>query len=87
MGIKERLSEKDKRLFRLVTWSCLVVWMAFFMVFSVSIAAKARALAPVWYGMETWGSIMYWVAPIGIVFTGLMICVVVARFAKRRLSN
>jgi len=84
--IKEQLSEKDKGLFRLVTWCCLVVWMAFFMVFTVSIAVKARALAPVWYGSELWGSIMYWVAPIGIAFTGLMIVVVIGRLARRRLS-
>jgi len=84
-GIREKLSPKDITLFKLSIWTCLIVWMVFFLVNSLILSNMAGIAAVHWYP-GVWGHIMRWVLPIWIVFTTLLIITLVARYARRKLS-
>ena len=82
-----KLKSKEVNLFKLVTWSCLLVWMLMFFIFSLAIAGQAKALGLLLFGLTVTGSVMAWVLPVLIVFTCILIIIMVARFANRRLRN
>ena len=90
MSIRDKLSPRDVKLLKLAVWTCLVVWMVFFTVISLSTSFNARWNAESWYPVEVWGNfmgpIMRWVIPIWIVFTNLLIVILIARLVKRKLS-
>ncbi len=84
-----KLTEKEKNLFKLVVWACLMVWMLFFFTYSIIAAQKMAVLAPMLFGGfgPTWGAVLTWVAPVWIVFTALLLIVFAAKFAHRRLNG
>ena len=84
--LRDKLSERDKTLFKLVLWSMLVVWMVFFFTYSMVIAKIFATIAPAIYGVGIWGQIMTWIGPIWVVFTALLIVVIMAKYANRKLS-
>jgi len=84
--LRNKLSEKDKALFKLVVWAALVVWMVFFFTYSIIVARKFAAIAPYTYGLDTWGQVLAWVGPVWVVFTSLLIIVGIARYASKKLS-
>ena len=84
-NLKNRLSERDRKYFKLAVWACLIVWAVFFLVYSAVFSSYARAT--VLFTMRgVAGSFFAWVVPIWIVFTALLIIYYVARFAIRRLK-
>jgi len=85
-NLRDRLSEKDKGLFKLVVWACLLVWMVFFLIFSVVTAryGKGVILSTV---SGKWGEFLSWVFAIWAVFTSLLIIYYVTRFATRKLRR
>lgn len=86
-GKMVKLKPKEIGLFKLVTWSCLLVWMLMFFIFSLSIAGRASTLGPIFFGATVTGHLMAWILPILVVFTCLLIIIGVARFANRRLKG
>jgi len=84
--LRDRLSERDKALFRLVLWAVIVVWMVFFLTYSVVIAKIFATIAPYAYGVSVWGQIMSWVGPVWVVFTALLIIVIMGKYVARKLS-
>jgi len=84
--LRGRLSERDKALFRLVLWAMLVVWMVFFLTYSIVIAKIFATIAPHAYGVSVWGQIMSWIGPVWVVFTALLIIVIMGKYAARKLS-
>ncbi len=87
MGIKDRLSDKDKTLFKLVVWACLIVWMVFF--FSLSLV-KAKTIGVWWalqFGNSQWGQVMAFIVPVWVVFTTLLFILFVARYARKKLGS
>ncbi|KKL97494.1 hypothetical protein LCGC14_1833870 [marine sediment metagenome] len=83
-GVRGRLSKRDVALFKLVLWCVLIVWAAFFVIYSTAIARIAKAQAVTWWG-GSWGSFLEWTLPIFIVFTALLIVYGILRWAKRKL--
>lgn len=83
--LRDRLSERDKTLFKLVLWSMLVVWMVFFFTYSMVIAKIFATIAPGIYGVGLWGQIMTWVGPVWVIFTSLLIIIGMAKYATKRL--
>lgn len=86
-GLRVRLSPKQEAYFKIAVWTCLMVWMLFFFVFSVATAQYFASLAPTLFGPHTWGLIMTWILPIWVVFTALLIIVLIARYANRKLRG
>lgn len=84
-GLRKRLSARDIAYFKLALWSCLIVWMLFFLAFSIVYARISVGVLLSIYGADTWGQALAWICPIGIVFTALLIIVLMARYAWRKL--
>ena len=85
-GIRDRLTDSQKALFRLVVWSCLVIWMTAFLIFSVIYSSIARNMATTW--VEGFmGEMLKWILPAGIIFISVLIVVVIAKFTKKKLGR
>lgn len=83
-----KLSKKSISVIKLTLWSALVVWMVFFFAFGVIAAQWLASYGPEIYsgfGSEVFARVLHWIAPVWVVFTALLTCVAVARFANRRL--
>lgn len=80
-----KLSMRGIGVVKLSLWSGLLVWMVFFFAFGVIAAQRLGAAGPSLFGTGVWGQVLTWVAPIWVVFTALLTCVAVARFANKRL--
>lgn len=85
-----KLSKKSVTVIKLALWSAIWVWMIFFFAFGVIAAQWLASYGPGIYsgfGNEVFAGILHWVAPIWVVFTALLVCVAVARFANKRLRK
>ncbi len=83
--LRNKLTPRDITYFKLAVWSCLIVWMVFFFVFSLVTAQLAGGMATTWYPGSI-GSFMRWILPVWIVFTSLLIITLMSRWTKRRLK-
>jgi hypothetical protein len=84
--LRDRLSERDRKYFKLAVWASLLVWMFFFLVFSVVTARYFRGIVLSTVSGKG-GQILGWVLPVWLVFTAGLIIYYVARFARRRLTR
>lgn len=84
--LRDRLSERDKVLFKLSLWTVLVVWMVFFFAYSIVMAKTFALRSPYLFGTGLWGQVMTWVLPVWTVFTSLLTIVLMSRYAYRKLS-
>ncbi len=73
----EKLTQKQKALLKISVWTTSIVWMIFFLAFSLLMANKARIVFN--------GTIYKNVLPIWIVFTSLLIIYFMARYIRRKL--
>ena len=88
--LKDKMGPRGKVIVKLALWSGLLVWMVFFFAFGVVMAGTLSSYGPSIYqgfGSKLFANVLHWVAPIWVVFTSLMICVLVARFAAKRLRS
>jgi len=83
--IRSKLSPKEIALFKLATWTCLIVWMVLFFVNALILSNMAGIMSITWYPGVA-GQAMRWVLPIWIVFTSLLIIVLIARWTRRKLG-
>jgi len=86
MSLKDKLSTRDKAYFKLAIWSALLVWMAFLIAFAVTGAiVLADRSKDIWSG--TMGEAMSWLMPIWFIYTLLLIILLVARWANKKLKS
>ncbi len=85
--LRDKLSEKDKALFKLALWTMLIVWMVFFLSYSIVMARIFAIRSPFLFGVGTWGQVMTWVLPVLVVFTSLLTVIIIARYAAKKLSS
>lgn len=76
---------KSIALIKLGLWSGIVVWMAFFLTFSILVAYQLGN-ADI-YGSGIRGDILSWVTPIWVVFTALLTVAYMMRFVSGRLGG
>lgn len=91
-SLRTKLTPKQVVYFKLAVWSCLLVWMLFFLAYSVIFAWKVAYSLPLSLWGENWPSVfsaqvVHWTLPIWIVFTAMLIIYFAARFANRRLRG
>ncbi len=82
-----KLSPKSISLVKLVLWAALLVWMVFLVAMSIAAGQILATWSIRLLGEGIQGRTMAWVSPIWSVFTALMLCWAVARFANRRLRT
>lgn len=85
-----KLSKKSISVIKLALWSAIVVWMVFFFAFGVIAAQWLASYGSGIYsgfGSEVFARVLHWIAPIWVVFTALLVCVAMAKFANKRLGR
>ena len=81
-NLKERLTSKQAAYFRLAVWVALIVWMTFFLAFSM--IASWTLLQVVGVAAGSWMGIL---AAIWAIFTALLVVYGIARWSNRRLRG
>lgn len=84
-NVRKNLSKKDTIVVKICVWAGLLTWMVFYLAFAIVMAKRLASLVAV-YGRGTLGEVLVYVAPIWLVFTVLLTIVLIARWAKRKLS-
>ena len=82
-----KLASKQTAVFKLVLWSCLLVWMVFFLSLSMVIAQRAAVWGPEWFGTQTMGQVLTFIFPVWVMFTSLLIVVGIMRWVSRKLMG
>ena len=80
-----KLKEKDIPRLKLALWAGVLVWMVFFIAFSVVVAKILTLWASNTYS-GTFGQVMVVVIPIWVVFTALLTVYYIAKFVGRKLK-
>lgn len=79
--------KKAVALIKVGLWSGILVWMAFFVAYGVTIALRLGRLGPNIFSDNPWGHFLSWVAPVWVIFTSLLVCIYVSRFVVKKLGG
>jgi glycerol-3-phosphate acyltransferase PlsY len=83
--IREKLTPKQKALFKLVLWCVLMVWMVLFATHTVITAQILARWAPAAFPQSLYYQMLAKSIPAWYVFTVALIIILVARYAYRKL--
>ena len=81
-----RLPSNQVKVAKLVLWSCLLVWMVFFLSLSMVIANRAATLGPQYFGTATTGQVLSFIFPVWVVFTALLTAIGIMKWSVKKLG-